>query len=98
MADKTKWACPKCGADANEHGDKKKSICGDSRGGCMGFICECESDTDSDHGDSPATACPNANCYHCGWGGTFPPAPLNLKGWAKTAWAAGWRPPAGWQP
>ena len=65
---------------------------------CEGFICECDSD-DADHDE--AHPCPEARCYHCGWEGVFPPPsydPKKLTGWARTAYAAGWRPPVGWVP
>ena len=40
--------------------------------------------------DHLKTSCVEANCYHCGWGGAFPP-PFDpkLTGWAKAAFAAG---------
>lgn len=100
MNGKTKWACPKCGADANAHGKGGADKCRKNQYGreCQGFLCECESDASEDHGESHEDPCPEANCYHCGWGGQFPMKPLKLKGWAKTAWDAGWRPPAGWTP
>ena len=104
------WACPRCGAKANKHG-KPANACKDSRTltGCTGFICECDSVFDAEltaaemkaHGESAEAACPNAECYHCGWSGTFPARafdPAKLKGWAKQAYEAGWRPPAGWSP
>lgn len=98
------WKCPKCGARAGKHG---RGICNDHGPGCTGFVCECDLIGDypnksdaKDHGTA-ANLCENANCYHCGWGGVFPPPkfdPAKLRGWAKQAWAAGWRPPEGWTP
>lgn len=67
----------------------------------MGFICECENQEsfdDEEHGQFVRSQCKTATCYCCGWGGTFPPLPVKLTGWAKKAWDAGWRPPPGWQP
>lgn len=76
------WKCPKCGATPDSHGKGKCEYTQGGSGSCYGFVCECDNDrceaTDSD-------PCPAANCYHCGWGGTFPPPPIKLKGWAKTA-------------
>ena len=100
---KIRWACPECGATPDNHGKGGEERCDGRRtsAGCGGFVCECDADTDSGHGDSADDPCHNATCYHCGWGGTFPPPPFNpksLKGWAKQAWAAGWKPPAGWTP
>lgn len=89
------WRCPACEAPANKHGKMPMAICKRSSS-CMGFICECEDDTGEGHGESLDERCPNATCYHCGWGGTFPPQPMKLTGWEKKAWDAGWRPPAGW--
>lgn len=63
-----KWACPRCGAEPNEHG---KGVCRSIVGACMGFICDCEVDTDDDHG-TEKDPCLNAACYHCSWGGEFP--------------------------
>lgn len=107
MSKKIKWACPKCGQSQNDkHGKGGASKCQyDMRSDtCYGFICECDDAGPSGsatHGGSNADPCQNANCYHCGWGGTFP-VPLfdvkKLKGWAKTAHAAGWTPPPGWTP
>lgn len=87
-----KWACPKCGAVANEHG---KGECQDEQGhtGCLGFICECEGDQANDHGESFSDPCKYANCYHCGWGGTFPKKPNGLATWEKKALDAGWKMP-----
>lgn len=96
------WKCPKCGADPDGHGTKgpAKKVCRDRN--CMGFICECDPDVstsgDADHGQTLAKACKGANCHCCGWGGTFPKLPGKMPAWAKTALAAGWTPPEGWQP
>ena len=70
---KIEWRCPKCGADANEHG---KGECISRQSSCMGFICECEGDSGDDHG-TEKEICPHANCYHCGWGGKFPTGMVN---------------------
>lgn len=103
---KIKWACPKCGTDASgRHGKGGAESCKDSNSNssdCYGFICECDDDCSSpDHGETHDDQCHNANCYHCGWGGAFPEPlfdPKKLKGWAKQAYEAGWKPPAGWKP
>lgn len=71
-----KWACPKCGADANEHGKGECMARSGGAGACMGFICECEGDSDDKHG-TEAEPCPLATCYHCGWGGQFPSDMVN---------------------
>lgn len=92
-----KWACPKCGADANKHGKGGGEKCKDRFGTmreCSGFICECDDEMNmDDHGESFATPCTNAVCYHCGWEGTFPIPPKGLEPWEKKALAAGWAPP-----
>lgn len=103
MSDKIKWACPKCGAPANKHGKGGYSKCRDQSmdSGCNGFLCECEDDSDyddPDHGTTFSNPCPNANCYHCGFGGVFPKAPAKTPAWAKKALAEGWTPPEGWTP
>jgi len=64
----------------------------------MGLICECEGEIGKKHGEDPNDPCHDARCHHCGWAGTMPATTPKLKGWAKTAWDAGWRPPKGWQP
>lgn len=93
------WRCPQCKAPTHKHGSGECLARGTD---CEGLICECYVETNAKtHGYSDDDPCPNAACYHCGWGGTVPPPPFDpakLKGWAKTAWAAGWRPPAGWTP
>jgi hypothetical protein len=68
------WACPKCGARAHKHGQGGKGACQEERhcSACEGFICECPDDAADDHGRTLKDPCPNANCYHCGWGGKFP--------------------------
>jgi len=78
---------------------------------CAGFICLClecddancacknnkSNDHDApDHGESAATACQHASCYHCGWGGIWPAPPADAAEWEHTALEAGWTPPAGW--
>jgi hypothetical protein len=84
-----KWACAKCGAEANGHG---KGDCLES-GRCIGFICECDHETDESHGVSFADVCHNARwCYHCGWEGSFPRRPKGLQAWEKKALEAGWTP------
>jgi len=93
MADNIIWACPKCKAQANEHG---KGSCEGRDYFCLGFICECEGDQEPDHGGTYSNPCPNANCYHCGWGGKFPKPPGKILPWEKKALEAGWTPPAGW--
>lgn len=96
---KVKWRCPKCGADANEHGKGGAEKCQDRFAGdkyCQGFLCECDQDTEANHGLVFSDRCPSAHCYHCGWSGTFP-QPLNaITPWEKKALEAGWTPPAGW--
>lgn len=88
------WKCPACGALANDHrGAKPSENCRSSADRCMGFICECDGDTPEVHGTVMSDRCRNANCYHCGWGGTFPKTPKGLAPWEKTALAAGWTPP-----
>lgn len=107
---KVKWACPSCGAREHKHGEGGADACEDMHApasGCEGFICECielsSYDTRAeakDHGQ-PSNPCGNARCYHCGWEGEFPVptyCPAALKGWARKAWDAGWRPPVGWKP
>lgn len=96
---KVKWACPKCGSSPDVHGKGGTSKCqytDGQPGHCYGFVCEC--DGDADHGNTVDDPCTTANCYHCGWGGTFPVPDFKLTGWAKKAWDAGWRPPKGWTP
>ena len=91
------WACPKCGSKPGHHG---KGECLDSgHGPCQGLVCECPIEDDSsdnlpDHGETFAHPCPNANCYHCGWGGTIPQKPKGLQPWEKKALEAGWGMPA----
>lgn len=92
-----KWACPKCGAEPDKHG--KGACCAASVGPCCdGFLCDCDDEgATPDHGETHAHPCPSAKCYHCGWEGRFPRPPRNMKPWEKTALAAGWAPPAGWE-
>lgn len=91
------WKCPKCGAKAHEHGPNRKERCEYNPGGkeCEGFLCECSDEGGEQHGLTHADPCPEANCYCCGWGGTFP-LPAKAKGWEKKALEAGWTPPEGW--
>lgn len=89
-----KWACPKCGAKPDIHSKK----CSSHNGCCLGFVCECDDSQDGEHGETHDDPCKFANCYCCGWGGTFPVPDFKLTGWAKKAWDAGWRPPKGWTP
>jgi hypothetical protein len=102
---KVTWACPKCGAHPDTHGKGGYQAClspqvrpgADS---CSGFLCECHDDSPG-HGESIDKQCLEARCYHCGWCGEFPQRPFTTKDlpqWAKTAWAAGWRPPPDWLP
>ena len=90
------FQCPKCGADPNHCGKKRTEMCDGERGAeqCMGFICECEEETAEEHGTTLNDPCPNANCYHCGWGGTHPKAPKGLQAWERKALEAGWTMPA----
>lgn len=102
MAD-VKWACPRCACEPGKHGKGGRAACLSGDQMCYGFVCECDDNgvegTDTEaHGQSLDDQCHWATCHHCGWAGVFPPAPFKLTGWAKKAWAAGWRPPAGWQP
>lgn len=100
MSDVFEWKCPKCGAPANDHGPGHADRCEYDRGGkdCVGFVCECENDTDdTTHGVTYADPCHNANCYCCGWGGTFPVPPVKMRPWEKKALEAGWVPPPGWK-
>ena len=95
LATKSVWACPRCGADANKHGKGGEERCKQaytlrSSGGCEGFLCQCDGDTDEGHGESLSDPCTEAYCYHCEWGGTFPVQPKGLEAWEKKALAAGW--------
>lgn len=95
-----KFACPKCGAEPHKHGKGGVYECEHrNNSGCEGVICECDApeSEDSDHGQSHANPCHNANCYHCGWHGRLPPLPKKAQAWEKKALAAGWTPPAGWE-
>lgn len=85
------WKCPKCQAPANTCGKDGKRQQFHHRGEeCLGFICECAGDTAPEHGTVLSDPCEEANCYHCGWGGTFPSPPKGLQAWEKKALAAGW--------
>ncbi len=97
---RVEWKCPRCSAtpDGGCKGTKKTIEPIHRNRDCMGFVCECSGDTVSTHGESANDPCPSATCHHCGWGGTFPPLPFKLTGWAKKARDAGWRPPEGWSP
>lgn len=91
---KFEWKCPECGAAPNKHGEGGAEKCEyDRNGWCCGFLCECDDDGSKDHGCLLTKPCPSANCYHCGWGGTFPQMPKRLATWEKKALAAGWSPP-----
>jgi hypothetical protein len=95
------WKCPKCGADANEHGTGGSEKCKDSlfRQGnsCQGFLCECPDSGESlTHGQLLSDVCEEAVCHHCGWSGKFPRLPGKILPWEKKALAAGWNPPDGW--
>lgn len=101
MTDKTiaiPWACPKCGAKANEHGkggfDKCLARVCRAESACQGFLCECDRDTAPEHGQTFTDPCPNATCFHCGFGGTVPQKPKGLQAWEKKALDAGWTPAA----
>lgn len=106
---RVEWACPKCGAKANEHGKGGAGRCrdtlDDSAQACRGFLCQCEDagidDADTaaeDHGCTFANPCTNAVCYHCEFGmengGRFPVRPKGLQAWEQKALDAGWAPPA----
>ena len=90
---RVKWACPKCGATPDKCGGK----CGGRPGGCSGFLCDCTGETSEDHGETYENPCPEANCYCCWWGGTFPAPKRKPTDWEAKALAAGWQPPKGWQ-
>jgi hypothetical protein len=98
---KVKWACPKCGADANGHGRGGYEKCLEHRGfrrgedtdSCNGFLCECDGDTGEHHGESFDDPCYEARCHHCGFIGTFPVKPKGLLPWEKKALEAGWGMP-----
>jgi hypothetical protein len=98
------WKCPKCGAPPNGCGKGGYEKCQNRSSfqeSCSGFLCLCADDSGLEHGETYSDPCPEANCYHCGWGGTFPLPKYDvkkLKGWAKKAYEAGWRPPEGWTP
>ena len=91
--EKVKWACPKCGSDANNHSDTYSAFC--KGGHCMGFLCECEEGEyeSESHGKTYADPCKNAVCYHCGWNGKFPKLPKGLVPWEKNALNLGWTMP-----
>ena len=90
------WLCPRCKASANAHGAGGEEKCDSLRyesGSCSGFICECADDTPESHGVTFVDPCENANCYHCGWSGTFPVKPKGLQVWERKALEAGWSMP-----
>lgn len=90
------WKCPKCGVTETgcEGKDIKKRCMNNSVANCMGFICECDWDGDDDEHGTHKDPCPEANCYHCGWGGKFPIGPAGIMDWEQKALDAGWKPPA----
>ena len=92
MTLEVKWQCPKCGANSNDHkGAKNPNECFNSH--CMGFVCECEDDSDGEINPSHGThvePCHSARCYHCEWEGTFPAPLKGLLPWEKKAMEAGW--------
>lgn len=93
-----KFECPKCGAPSHEHGKGGLDGCMNEDLHCEGLICDCNlidaplSELD-DHGSSLNNPCTEANCYHCGWGGTVPVKPKGLQAWEKKALEAGWKMP-----
>jgi hypothetical protein len=96
-----KFECPKCGAKPHQHGKGGKDKCQYDPyvQTCEGLICDCDmiqcpESEEPDHGTSLSNPCQEANCYHCGWGGTVPVAPKGLQAWEKKALAAGWQPPS----
>ncbi len=95
-----KFECPKCGAVPHKHGKGGADRCNEgSYSDCEGLICECDSEEcprseEEDHGLALSNPCTNANCYHCGWGGTVPLKPKGLLPWEKKALEAGWTMPA----
>ena len=100
---KFKWACPECGAEPHSHGKGGAEECQERNSPeCQGFLCECSDPGDSaTHGEIGTDPCPEAHCYHCNWGGIFPPIAASQTGWptwAKTEFKAGWVPKAGWAP
>lgn len=93
------WACPKCEAEPEIHGDGGIETCQARKPyrECGGFLCECDDlGIDKDHGETFASPCENAVCHHCGWFGQFPVVPRKAQAWEKKALAAGWTPPEGW--
>lgn len=71
------WRCPRCNAPAHGHGKGGQDKCLAATAGaslvrgCEGLICECDGVVGKSHGTAK-DPCPNAACYHCGWGGTVP--------------------------
>jgi hypothetical protein len=97
---KFEWKCPRCSASAHKHGKGGADCCINGQDEqCEGLICDCDPEQCPDseleaHGTTLDNRCTEANCYHCGWGGTVPKAPKGLQGWEKKALEAGWTPPA----
>jgi hypothetical protein len=91
------FKCPKCSAEPHKHG--KGNCINDSRTiDCEGLICDCDLEEcplsdQAGHGETFENPCTEANCYHCGWGGTVPVTPKGLQAWEKKALAAGWTMP-----
>jgi hypothetical protein len=82
---KVEFRCPKCGAAPHKHGKGGNDSCkyGDRSGACEGLLCDCDPEEfpeseEKDHGTTFGNPCRNANCYHCNWGGVFPPKPKGL--------------------
>lgn len=99
------FKCPRCGAPPHKHGKGGSENCkyGGTGKECEGLICECDpqdypASEKADHGMCHDNACPEANCYHCGFGGTVPEMPKKMPAWTKEALKAGWVPPKGWKP
>jgi hypothetical protein len=96
---KFEFKCPKCSAPPHEHGKGGREKCMNSGSKeCEGLICDCDPtdmprSEEPDHGTTLENPCTEANCYHCGWGGTHPKAPKGLQAWEKKALEAGWTPP-----
>lgn len=92
------FRCPKCSAEPHSHG--KGGCLSPGSDHCEGLICECDPtdlprSEEPDHGTTLNNPCCEANCYHCGWGGTVPRKPKGLQAWERTALAAGWKMPEG---
>ena len=88
------WRCPKCRTTVELCGDPHKAIHAHPRDSmCGGFICECDDEGGTQHGEVLSDPCTEAHCYHCGWIGTFPAPPKGMQAWEKKAFEAGWTPP-----